>query len=161
MLNNRKSTEIHTINAARVMKSMKTSQTIKTSKTATMTKLAAALFLLCSASISVAENRTLLNLERERSSLVDIITDEQLGPNEREQKIIISQRRLMDMERMVIRDDRLLGSKDPMVKKAFDHYDTTFLVHASAEANLHIVDFWLQQLQLDSKGVLSSKRGRR
>lgn len=112
-------------------------------------------------SMSVAENRTLYNLERERASLVDIITSEQLSPNERDRKIKSSQRRLMDMERMVIRDDRLLGSKDPLVKKAFDHYETTFLVHASAEANLHIVDFWLEQLNLDSKEILGSKRGRR
>ena len=75
--------------------------------------------------------------------------------------VALSQRRLMDMERMVIRDDRLLGSHDSMVNKAFDHYETTFLVHASTEANQHIVDFWLQQLNLDSESILESKRGRR
>ena len=108
-----------------------------------------------------AESRTLSNLERERSSLMGIIVQEEISPIERERKIALSQRRLMDMERMVIRDDRLLGSHDPMVKKAFDHYETTFLVHASVEANQHIVDFWLQQLNLDSQSVLESKRGRR
>jgi len=108
-----------------------------------------------------AESRTLSNLERERSSLMVIVARESLSPIERERKIASSQRRLMDMERMVIRDDRLLGSHDPMVSKAFDHYETTFLVHASAEANQHIVDFWLQQLHLDSQSILESKRGRR
>lgn len=108
-----------------------------------------------------AESRTLSNLERERSSLMEIVVQEELSPIDRERKIALSQRRLMDMERMVIRDDRLLGSHDPMVKKAFDHYETTFLVHASAEAKQHIVDFWLQQLNLDSQSILESKRGRR
>ena len=108
-----------------------------------------------------AESRTLSNLERERSSLMGIVVQEGLSPIEREKKIALSQRRLMDMERMVIRDDRLLGSHDPMVRKAFDHYDTTFLVHASIEENQHIVDFWLEQLHLDSQSILASKRGRR
>ncbi|OUR90656.1 hypothetical protein A9Q81_19115 [Gammaproteobacteria bacterium 42_54_T18] len=108
-----------------------------------------------------AESRTLSNLERERSSLMEIVVQEEFSPIERKRKIALSQRRLMDMERMVIRDDRLLGANDPMVKKAFDHYETTFLVHASVEANQHIVDFWLQQLNLDSQSILESKRGRR
>ncbi len=118
---------------------------------------------LCVSSITLvhAESRTLSNLERERSSLMEIVVQETFSPIERERKIALSQRRLMDMERMVIRDDRLLGSHDPMVKKAFDHYETTFLVHASAEANQHIVDFWLQQVNLDSQSILESKRGRR
>lgn len=108
-----------------------------------------------------AESRTLSNLERERSSLMGVVVQESLSPIERERKIALSQRRLMDMERMVIRDDRLLGSHEPMVRKAFEHYETTFLVHASAEANQHIVDFWLAQLHLDSQSILASKRGRR
>lgn len=117
--------------------------------------------LVGSISLVHAESRTLSNLERERSSLMDIVAREALSPIDRERKIALSQRRLMDMERMVIRDDRLLGSHDPMVNKAFDHYETTFLVHASTEANQHIVDFWLQQLNLDSQSILESKRGRR
>ena len=116
---------------------------------------------LSMSAIAQAENRTLSNLERERSTLLKSFTSDRLTPAEREQQINMSQRHLMDMERMVIRDDRLLGLNDPVVQKAFDNYDTTFLVHASAEANQHIVDFWLQQLKLDSKHILSSKKGRR
>ena len=115
----------------------------------------------CAISLAHAESRTLSNLERERSSLMRVIVQEGVSPIEREKKIALSQRRLMDMERMVIRDDRLLGSHDLMVRKAFDHYETTFLVHASIEENQHIVDFWLGQLHLDSESILASKRGRR
>ncbi|PCJ34851.1 MAG: hypothetical protein COA99_14250 [Moraxellaceae bacterium] len=116
---------------------------------------------LSMSAIAQAENRTLFNLERERSTLLNSFTSDRLTPAEREQQINMSQRHLMDMERMVIRDDRLLGLNDPVVQRAFDNYDTTFLVHASVEANQHIVDFWLQQLKLDSKRILSSKKGRR
>ena len=112
-------------------------------------------------SVSQAENRTLPNLERERVAFIQVLTSEQLQPAEREQQIAVSQQRLMDLERMVIRDDRLLGSSDPLVKKAFNDYNSTFLVHASAEANQYIVDFWLQQLQLETNTILDSKRGRR
>ena len=106
-------------------------------------------------------SRTLSNLERERSAMIALFVDEALTPIEREQHIALSQRRLMDLERMVIRDDRLLGSKNPRVQQAFERYDATFLVHASAEAEQPIVDFWLKQLQLDSEQVLTSKKGRR
>jgi len=119
--------------------------------------------ILCVGVVSTvnADNRTLSNLERERAAMIGAFTNEQLTLTQREQQIGLNQRRLMDMERMVIRDDRLLGASDPFVKKAFDHYEMTFLVHASAEANQHLVDFWLQQLQLDSEQILTSKKGRR
>ena len=120
-----------------------------------------ALALLGLTSFAQAENRTLSNLEHERVAFFEMVTNQQLKPAEREQQIAVSQRRLMDLERMVIRDDRLLGSSDPLVKKAFGDYDSTFLVHASVEAEQHIVDFWLQQLQLDTQSILSSQRGRR
>lgn len=111
--------------------------------------------------LAQAENRTLFNLERERSAFMDAVKSEQLSPTDRERKVRLSQRRLMDMERMVVRDDRLLGSKDPLVQRAFNNYESTFLVHASVEANLHIVDFWLQQMRLDSENILNSHVGRR
>ena len=119
------------------------------------------LMLLAVSDMTLAESRTLSNLEHERVAFFGIVTDDEMTPFQREQQLATSQRRLMDLERMAIRDDRLLGSKDPRVKKAFNSYETTFLVHASAEANHHIVDFWLQQLQLDTKQILASKRGRR
>ena len=115
---------------------------------------------LCSVGVK-AESRTLSNLERERAVLIDAIISENNNPSERQQKIVTCQRRLMDMERMVIRDDRLLGSDDPHVQRAFEQYDTTFLVHASSEANQDIVDFWLQQVNLDSEQILTSKKGKR
>ena len=127
----------------------------------TNSKLILGLTLLSLSSLAQAQSSTLTNLERERSALLDTITAEQLSPGQRANQVAQSQRRLQDLERMVIRDDRLLGSKDPMVKKAFNSYDTTFLVHASAEAKQYVVDFWLAQLQLDNEQVMSSRKGRR
>ena len=122
--------------------------------------LAAAAFTVLSAGAQ-AENRTLANLERERASLVEVILDENLTVVERQKKIKIKQRQLMDLERMTIRDDRLLGSTDPKVQQAFSDYDTTFLVHASAEAQQDLVDFWLQRMGLDTSTILNSDMGRR
>lgn len=108
-----------------------------------------------------AESRTLANLERERASLMNVITDDHLSATDRQSKIMAKQRHLMDLERMAIRDDRLIGSSDPKVQKAFNDYDSTFLVHASAEAKQNIVDFWMARLGLETDAILASKLGRR
>ena len=124
-------------------------------------KMLLGLTLVGLSTMAQAQSSTLTNLERERGAFLETLTSEQLKPAQRAEQIAQSQRRLLDLERMVIRDDRLLGSKDPLVKQAFNHYDTTFLVHASAEAKQHVVDFWLAQLQLDNEQVMSSRKGRR
>ena len=119
------------------------------------------LALVSAASVVQAESGTLANLERERAALLETMLNEKLSPDKRNQQLAMGQRHLLDLERMVIRDDRLLGSKDPMVNKAFGNYDMTFLVHASAEGEQHVVDFWLGQLSIGSQSVLNSHKGRR
>ena len=119
------------------------------------------LALVSAASVVQAQSGTLANLERERAALLETMLDEQLSPDKRNRQLAMGQRHLLDLERMVIRDDRLLGSKDPMVTKAFENYDLTFLVHASAEGEQHVVDFWLGQLHIDSQSILTSHKGRR
>lgn len=101
------------------------------------------------------------SLERERAALIAVMVDGQQDVNSRRRQIKGYFRRLTDIERMVLRDERLLGNNHATVKRAFGNYDLTFLVHASAQAKRDITDHWLAQNGLSAATVLSARAGRR
>jgi hypothetical protein len=101
------------------------------------------------------------NLERERAIMLEVMLQSDLTASERYEKITVSKRRLIDLERIVLRDKSLTGRKSPAVKRAFSNYDLTFLAHASTEKNLLVTDHWLEQLGLTSQNVMAASRRRR
>ena len=84
-----------------------------------------------------------------------------MAPAERHAKIAVSKGRLVDLERIVLRDTSLAGRATPAVKRAFDSYDLTFLVHAATENNLTVMDHWLDQLDLTAQSLTIAQRRRR
>ena len=104
---------------------------------------------------------TLDNLERERALLVEAMLDPALSPSDRQARIESEQRRLVDLERMVLRDDQLKGKNTPTVRKAFANYDLTFLVHASMEKKVTLVDNWLDQVGISTNTLMAARKGRR
>ncbi len=108
-----------------------------------------------------AQAGTLENLERERAIFIDSLLDPDATPVERIEKMRISKRRLIDLERMVIRDTSLTGRNTPTVRRAFENYDLTFLVHASSENNVSAIDAWLGQIGITTQSLMSAKMGRR
>ena len=104
---------------------------------------------------------TLANLERERAHLIQALLDVEITPADRQTRLETAQRRLIDLERMVLRDDGLIGRNTPHVRRTFANYDLTFLVHASAEKNLTVADAWLEQLGISTQSLMSAKAGRR
>ena len=108
-----------------------------------------------------AQAGTLENLERERAIFIDSMLDPEATPVERIEKVRISQRRLIDLERMVLRDSSLTGRNTPTVRRAFENYDLTFLVHASTEKNVSAIDAWLAQIGITTQSLMSAKMGRR
>lgn len=112
--------------------------------------------------VNARENlNSIKNLERERAVLIDHMRSTKLTPQQRHKAIQQSRRRLVDMERMVIRDDRLQGSASPLVSRTFSNYELSFLVHASTESQRQITDHWLAEVGLTSETLLSSRKGRR
>jgi len=93
--------------------------------------------------------------------LIDTILNVELTPGEREARMEISQRRLVDLERLVLRDDSLIGRNTPVIRRAFGNYDLTFLVHAAAETGMSIMDTWLEQMGLTSQALMVADRKRR
>lgn len=111
--------------------------------------------------VAAAQAGTLENLERERAIVLDTHLDQSLKPVERQAKTQISRNRLIDLERMVLRDKSLAGKNTPRVRKAFDNYDLTFLMHASTEANRGVLDHWLEQVGVSTHSLMNTRLGRR
>ncbi len=104
---------------------------------------------------------TLENLERERAILLDALLSADLTAEKRQEKVLMSQTRLIDLERMVMRDKSLGGKNTPAVRAAFDNYDLTFLVHASVEHNNALLDHWMDQVGVSTQSLMNTTMGRR
>lgn len=104
---------------------------------------------------------TLENLERERAILLEILLSGDLGVEERQSRIEVSRTRLIDLERMVLRDSELVGKNTPLVRSAFDNYDLTFLVHAAAEKRRALADHWLGEIGVSTQTISNARMGRR
>lgn len=104
---------------------------------------------------------TLQNLERERAIMIETM----LSPNQdaagRQESMAVSKHRMVDLERMVLRDKSLVGKNTPAVRKAFANYDLTFLVHASVEKNLGLMDHWMEHVGVSTHTLMSGRVGRR
>jgi hypothetical protein len=104
---------------------------------------------------------TLENLERERAAFLHSLTSTKLNPYQREQKGNHIIKRLIDMERMVLRDDRIAMSNSVMAKKAFQSYELTFLVHAGSESKKAPMAHWLHSLNITEENIDKSSSGAR
>ena len=119
----------------------------------------AATGLALTAGLAAAD--TLDNLERERALMIEAMLDPGLAPAERQARIESEQRRLVDLERMVLRDESLKGRNTPTVRKAFANYDLTFLVHASLEKKISLMDNWMDQVGISTNTLMAARKGRR
>ena len=126
-----------------------------------LTTTAAAACLAAGLLALPAQAGTLENLERERAIFIESLLDPEATPADRVEKVRVSERRLVDLERMVLRDKTLTGRNTPAVRRAFENYDLTFLVHASAENNVSAIDTWLGQIGITTQSLMSAKMGRR
>lgn len=123
------------------------------------TALAAILFAAGAAGPALAGS--IENMERERAILLETLMSEDLSVEQRQRTVEVTRARLADLERMVLRDDSLIGEDNPAVRNAFENYDLTFIIHASAERNRAIADHWLSELGLSTQSVMNARAGRR
>lgn len=111
--------------------------------------------------LAMANATTLDNLERERARLLSNYLDPALAANERQRLTEPARRRLVDLERMVLRDESLAAKPNATVRRAFENYDLTFLVHASAEKKATILEVWLREVGVSTSTTLAARVGRR
>jgi hypothetical protein len=119
------------------------------------------LYLCSSQLVNANELFTLKNLERERATLISDFLSSKLDSQQKQLRLQQRQRQLADMERMVLRDERLLSVKSTMVDNAFKQYDKTFLVHAGAEHKMSAMDQWLKNVNVTNESVLNARAGYR
>ena len=119
-----------------------------------------ALALLMPLSGTAAES-TIHNLERERATLLKTALTTNLSTEQRQERLALASRLLVDLERMVLRDKSLNGRNTPAVRRVFSNYDLGFMVHAAAERQLHIVDHWLSHMGISSATLKDSRYVRR
>jgi hypothetical protein len=112
-------------------------------------------------STAPAQAGSVENLERERAMVLQAILTPDIGPDERLVKIGASQRRLVDLERIVLRDDSLTARPTPAVRTAFKNYDLTFLMHAATEKKMLMVDNWFTAMGLTTQSIMSTHLGPR
>jgi len=110
---------------------------------------------------AAASAGTLENMERERAIMIETMLSGDIDYIQREGRIEIARTRLVDLERMVLRDKSLIGKNQPLVRAAFDNYDLTFMVHASVEKNRSIADHWLSEIGLSTQAIMNARVGRR
>ena len=122
--------------------------------------LVVATIVLSVASGSVSAG-SLENLERERAAMIETILDGGIRNSDRQKKIEISRNQLIDLERMVLRDQSLRGKNTRAVQMAFKNYDLTFLVHASLEKGKSVSDHWLGEVGLTTASLMNARMGRR
>ncbi len=126
-----------------------------------LSKISALAGVALALSSGMAMADSLENLERERAILIEAMLNPELSPADRQQRLESEKRRLVDLERMVLRDDALKGKNTPVVRKAFANYDLTFLVHASTEKKLSLMDNWLEQVGVSTQTLMSARKGMR
>ena len=107
-----------------------------------------------------AQAGSLENMERERAILLEALLSEDISVQDRQRTVEVTRSRLADLERMVLRDDSLFGQDKPEIRNAFENYDLTFIVHASAEKNRALADHWLSELGLSTQAVMNARPGR-
>jgi hypothetical protein len=104
---------------------------------------------------------TLENMERERALMIETILSGDIKNGVRQQKVEIANARLIDLERMVLRDKTLNGRSTRAVHAAFKNYDLTFLIHAATEKNRSVADHWLGEIGLTTSALMNARMGRR
>lgn len=125
----------------------------------TLTGIATAALLIGLA--APASAGTLENMERERAIMIETMLSGDIDNTQRQGRLEIARTRLIDLERMVLRDKTLLGKNQPLVRAAFDNYDLTFVVHASVEQNRSLADHWLSEIGLSTQAIMNARSGRR
>lgn len=123
--------------------------------------LTAAVFVLAAGVSISTQARSLENMERERALLLNSMLTSELTPEKRQAKVEVSRNRLIDLERLVLRDKSLVGKSTPSVRAAYENYDLTFLVHASFEHSRTLLDHWLQQVGVSTESLMNARIGRR
>jgi hypothetical protein len=97
------------------------------------------------------------NMERTRAVLISIMLDANMNADKKQNKLKNYKLKLLDSERIVINDKKIIQKPDRYTIKAFEEFELSFLVHASIENNLDISDHWFNQMGLTTSNLENTR----
>ena len=97
------------------------------------------------------------NMERTRAALISVMLDANMNADKKQNKLKSFKLRLLDSERIVINDKKIIQNPDRYTIRAFEEYELSFLVHASIENNIGISDHWFNQMGLTTSNLENTR----
>lgn len=117
--------------------------------------------LAATVSVAPAAAGALETLERERARLIEMLLDADRAAPGRLAEAESVRRRLIDLERIALRDPKTATDTRPIARRAFADYDLTFVAHASIERDMTVLDLWLDRIGVSTARVMAARVGRR
>ncbi|MDC3141309.1 hypothetical protein OBA40_08150 [Alphaproteobacteria bacterium] len=93
------------------------------------------------------------NMERTRASLIKVILDPNLNFEKKETQLTDLKLKLLDKERIVINDKKIIQNPNRHTIRAFEEYELSFLVHASIEKNINVPSHWFNELDITTSSL--------
>ena len=123
-----------------------------------MSKLLKNLTIILSLTIgSYANANSIDTLERERAKALNLILDKNVSIGDRKKNLEKSKMRLLDIERMTIKNKDINKNPDYQTIKAFENFDLTFLVHTSLEKGKSLSITWLEKIGLTTENLMNTR----
>ena len=97
------------------------------------------------------------NMERTRAALISVMLDANMNVDKKQNKLKSFKLRLLDSERIVINDKKIIQNPNRYTIRAFEEFELSFLVHASIENNLDISDHWFNQMGLTTSNLENTR----
>ena len=97
------------------------------------------------------------NMERTRAALISVMLDANMNADKKQNKLKSFKLRLLDSERIVINDKKIIQNPNRYTIRAFEEFELSFLVHASIENNLDISDHWFNQMGLTTSNLENTR----
>ena len=113
--------------------------------------------LLLSTFLNPALATSIENMERTRSALISIMLDVNINADNKQNQLNNFKLKLLDNERIVINDKKIIQNPDRYTIKAFEEFELSFLVHASIEKNLDISEHWFNQIGLTTSNLENTR----
>jgi len=122
-----------------------------------MKKIAMFTLILLTTFLNPALANSIDNMERTRASLITTILDPNLDADNKQNKLLDLKLKLLDKERMVINDKKIIQNPSRYTIKAFEEFELSFLVHASIEKKIDITSHWFNEVGFTSSSLKNTK----
>ena len=122
-----------------------------------MKKITMFTLILLTTFLNPALANSIDNMERTRASLITTILDPNLEADNKQNKLLDLKLKLLDKERIVINDKKIIQNPSRYTIKAFEEFELSFLVHASIEKKVDITSHWFNEVGFTSSGLKNTK----